>query len=403
MSNKWAEETLGNLMKLDIEAVEVDPARTYDIVGMLNRGRGLFHREPIEGSETRYKTLNRISPNQIVYSRLKAFEGAITVAPADIREVYASQEFPTFTCGPSLLPEYFRLLATTNRFWDTLQNLSTGMGGRRERVKPKDFLTIKIALPSQSEQRRIVDLIHTIDSQIAALAQEIEMAAIAIVAVRDSIIADENWPLASLEELTTKIGSGATPRGGESAYVREGVALIRSQNVYDLAFEWEGLARITDTQAKLLDGVSIESGDVLINITGASVNRVCVVPNSAIPARVNQHVAILRPDSEKIGSEFLAHMLRRSDVKSRLEVIASGGSTRQAITKNELNRFEIPVPSLEQQNRLSSCLSALVTAAEGHRSELEFLKSFRSALLTALLNREIDIPEAYDDQLEAVS
>src|SRR4051794_14759430 len=108
-------------MTLDINAVEVDPAHSYNIVGVLNRGRGLLYRKPMAGSETAYKTLNRIGPNQVVYSRLKAFEGAITVAPAGLHEVYASQEFPTFTCGPALLPRYFRLLTTTKHLWDTLQ------------------------------------------------------------------------------------------------------------------------------------------------------------------------------------------------------------------------------------------------------------------------------------------
>ena len=67
-------------MRLDVETEPVDPEREYPAVGVLNRGRGLLHREPMKGSETKYASLNRIRPGQVGYSRRKAFEGAITVA-----------------------------------------------------------------------------------------------------------------------------------------------------------------------------------------------------------------------------------------------------------------------------------------------------------------------------------
>jgi type I restriction enzyme S subunit len=170
--SEWQRVRLGEVMTLDVDAVEVDPQATYPIVGVLNRGRGLLFRDPISGSGTKYKTLNRIGPGQVVYSRLKAFEGAITVGPESLGEVYASQEFPTFTCGPGLLPAYFALVTTTSGLWDNLQNLSTGMGGRRERVKPTDFLTITLALPPVAEQGRIVDAMAAVDAQIHALEAE---------------------------------------------------------------------------------------------------------------------------------------------------------------------------------------------------------------------------------------
>lgn len=394
---------LGEVILRDVEPIEVVGTAVYDIVGVLNRGRGLLYREPIAGEATSYKTLNRIRPNQIVYSRLKAFEGAITVAPSGLGSAFASQEFPTFTCGERMLPEYFRLLTTTRQLWDQMQALSTGMGGRRERVKPADFLTIEIALPSLPEQRRIVDVVAAIDDTAEMLATEIEAAERALVATRDAMLTGIAATDAPLCALTTKIGSGATPRGGEAAYVTEGVALIRSQNVHDGQFEWNGLAKISDGQARLLDNVSVEPSDVLINITGASVNRVAIVPEEVLPARVNQHVAILRCNREVLEPSYLAQVLRRSDLKSELAVLSSSGSTRQALTKAQLEKFRIPTPPLEEQRRVGTVLEGVRAGSVTARSELENLRSFRSALLSALLNQEIEIPESYDRLLEEVS
>ncbi|HBF79234.1 MAG TPA: restriction endonuclease subunit S [Streptomyces sp.] len=210
-------------------------------------------------------------------------------------------------------------------------------------------------------------------------------------------------PEIPLKMLTTKIGSGATPRGGEAAYVVEGVSLIRSQNVHDGRFEWNGLAKILDDQARLLDNVAVEPGDVLINITGASVNRVAMVPDDVLPARVNQHVAILRCNRDVLEPSYLAHVLRRSDLKAALDVMSGSGSTRQALTKAQLEKFSIPSPLVDEQRRVTTVLDGLLSESVAARSELAQLRTFRSTLLTSLLNQEIEIPESYDALSEGVS
>jgi type I restriction enzyme S subunit len=109
----------------------------------------------------------------------------------------------------------------------------------------------------------------------------------------------QSWKLDILSNVCTKIGSGATPRGGKESYKKEGISLIRSQNILDFIFSNDGLAFIDESQAEKLDNVTIEARDVLLNITGDSVARVCQVPNEYIPARVNQHVAIVRANIEE--------------------------------------------------------------------------------------------------------
>src|SRR5690606_17552184 len=93
-----------------------------------------------------------------------------------------------------------------------------------------------------------------------------------------------------------KIGSGATPRGGKDTYLSSGpYALIRSQNVHNAGFSAAGLAFISEAQAQQLRNVEVIADDVLLNITGDSVARACQVDPDVLPARVNQHVAIIRP------------------------------------------------------------------------------------------------------------
>src|SRR5205823_2345290 len=148
------------------------------------------------------------------------------------------------------------------------------------------------------------------------------------------------WRKVALGSITTKIGSGATPRGGEASYLSEGITLIRSLNVYVNRFEDEGLAFISEEQASDLDNVTVQSRDILLNITGASVARCCMTPDRYLPARVNQHVMIIRVDTSK-ADPLLVHAAINSDERKRqLLSYAQKGSTREALTKDMISAFE---------------------------------------------------------------
>lgn len=166
------------------------------------------------------------------------------------------------------------------------------------------------------------------------------------------------WKEVRLGDVCTKIGSGATPSGGKEAYKGGDYHLIRSQNVLDFAFSKDGLASINDEQANKLKNVEIIQGDVLLNITGDSVARCCIVPSEILPARVNQHVAIIRPRKEELDNNYLLYYLQY--YKRQLLQIASAGATRNAITKAMIENLILPCPkSLADQRRIASILSSL--------------------------------------------
>ena len=159
---------------------------------------------------------------------------------------------------------------------------------------------------------------------------------------------DKSWEQKQLGDITTKIGSGATPKGGKGAYQDEGVTLIRSMNVHNGRFEYRDLAHISDEQASKLDNVTVKENDVLLNITGASVARSCVVPSQVLPARVNQHVCIIR-GKECIIPEFLNNLLIDDNFQHFLWGIAGSGATREAITKQQVEDLQIILPPIELQ------------------------------------------------------
>jgi type I restriction enzyme S subunit len=183
-----------------------------------------------------------------------------------------------------------------------------------------------------------------------------------------------------LKDITSKIGSGATPRGGKNSYITEGIALIRSLNVYDFSFAYEDLAFIDEKQANQLENVSVERDDILLNITGASVCRCCLVPKNVLPARVNQHVSIVRIKPRAADARYVLYAINSPYNKRRLLAIAQGGATREALTKEKIENFEIPIPPLPTQEKIAAILSAYDDLIENNLRRIKILEDMAQNL-----------------------
>ncbi|HHX8458560.1 TPA: restriction endonuclease subunit S [Vibrio diabolicus] len=190
-----------------------------------------------------------------------------------------------------------------------------------------------------------------------------------------------NWPIVKLGDYCSKIGSGATPKGGNSVYLDHGeISLIRSQNIYNEGFKSDGLVYITPEAAQKLKNVIIEPNDVLINITGDSVARVCLAPNEFLPARVNQHVAILRVDPEEFDHRYLRYFLTSTKMQNYLLTIASTGGTRNALTKSMLESLEVSKPSLDIQKRIGDVLESFESKIELNSRTNQTLEEMAQAI-----------------------
>lgn len=236
------------------------------------------------------------------------------------------------------------------------QKLKYARGFKVMEIKTKDLAKLVLPIPPKPTQLSIVSELDKINELIRikkeqlkdydALAQSIfyEM-------FGDPVENEKGWEVKKLGELCSKIGSGATPRGGNESYKDEGISLIRSLNVYNNEFRRKDLAYIDDEQAAALSNVTILEDDVLLNITGASVARCCIVPSDLLPARVNQHVCIIRPLDNVLVPIFLNKVLTNISYQIRLLALArSKGATREALPKSVVDSLLIPLPPLPLQH-----------------------------------------------------
>ena len=201
----------------------------------------------------------------------------------------------------------------------------------------------------------------------------------------------KGWSTASLAEITSKIGSGATPTGGKTSYKTGGIPLIRSMNVHFSGFKREGLAHLDEGQAKKLENVTVRSGDILLNITGAFIGRVTVAPLDMNGARVNQHVAIIRL-VEGMENRFVCGFFGSPSTQRKIAE-ENYGVTRQALTKMMIEGFRVPVPPLLEQRRIVTKIDSLSTKSRRARDQLDHLprlvEKYKQAILAAAFRGEL--------------
>ena len=271
------------------------------------------------------------------------------------------------------------------------ESLRIAAGAAQPNLSTAQIKSFIIPVPPLSEQQSIVDYLDSAFAKIDAMKANAEKAlneakALFQASLKEMLEPKEGWEEKTLKALTSKIGSGATPKGGRKVYIEEGCHFIRSMNIQYNEFKYDDLAHITDEAAEQLKGVEIKENDVLFNITGASIARCCVVPADVLPARVNQHVSILRLKQEVLPS-FLSFIMNSPKHQKELLEIGKAGSTRQALTKTDLENHVICYPSLDNQKRLLYTLDSLKSKVDRLQENYDKISQECDALKQAILRQ----------------
>ena len=207
----------------------------------------------------------------------------------------------------------------------------------------------------------------------------------------------KHWEVAGLRHLATKFGSGITPRGGATVYQTTGIPFLRSQNVHFDGVRLEGVARIPLDLHIAMKGTHVKPGDVLLNITGASIGRVCAVPHDLSEANVNQHVCIIRPRPERVLADFVAAFLSTPGMQEAIE-LEQVGASRQGLTLDVIRSLKVFIPTIHEQRTIMAevqtvrdQLAALACAAE---RQIELFREYRTRLIADVVTGKRDVRRA---------
>jgi type I restriction enzyme S subunit len=270
---------------------------------------------------------------------------------------------------------------------------------------------IKVSVPPRNEQAKIVEILSAVDQVVAqtealiAKQTGIKTGLIRVLLSRgiddhgnlrsprthefkDSLlgIIPVKWDARSINDLTVHVGSGITPRGGDSVYTDEGVLFIRSQNVHFGGLRLDDVAYIPRRIHSSMSRSEVFTNDVLLNITGASIGRCCAMPALGGEANVNQHVCAIRlRESTEADAGLLAAILESNIGQRQISQYNAGGN-REGLNYQQVRSFLVPWPQARKEREtlfrfVREAQSALDVLNQAARK----LQSVRTALMQDLL------------------
>lgn len=363
---------LGEVLKLSLDSVGVNAMPEFPFAGVYSFGNGLFKRGSQSGSDTSYKTFNRLHKNQIVVSKVKGWEGAIAKVEEDFEGFFLSPICPTFSLisGQKADIHFIDWFLKQEFIWQKLLNDSKGIGARRNSISEKQFLNLEIPLPPLPEQQRIAGRLAALKGKMDAMRalreeEETEMKGLLLMQYQNMIEGAQWMPLREVAPLMRrKVDLQPNTIYSEVGVRSFGKGIFEKPSFNSDELSWEKPNWIKD-------------GDLLMSNIKAWEGAVAAV-SKVHDGKVGSHRYLtFVPHPEIVSAKFLAfHFLTEIGLLKLNE--ASPGSAdrnRTLNTKVILNTL-VPVPDLKLQKKflqLQTKMEALKAAQAEQLSALEGL------------------------------
>lgn len=361
---------------------------------------------------------NRVLKNDLFFlMSSESYEdlGKCSILLEDVEELYLNSFCKGYRVKDSRVYPLFlnyQLLGSLHKEMISIE----GNGFTRINLRQDRLLDIPVFVPSISEQQQIVSFLDTktslIDSLIEKTQRKIELLKEKKTSLINEVVTKglnpnvemkdsgvewigeipSHWVTSKLGFYTTKIGSGSTPRGGSEVYVDSGISFIRSQNVHFDGLRLDGVSFIKPEVHQSMKGSTVVLDDVLLNITGGSIGRCCVVDINE-EMNVNQHVSIIRT-TENLVNHFLNFILSCDLGQSQVRYNLTGGN-REGLTIEGIRDFQITLPPITEQQQIIEYLDEQTQLMDNtisiEEKRIELLKEYRQSLISEVVTGKLKV------------
>ncbi len=421
----WRSARLADCVKINPESLGSGTPETYEFryIDISSVEKGIVDWDEVETHtyETAPSRAKRIvrSGDVLLSTVRPTLQGHTYAEWGRSGEFVCSTGFSVLRAGPEVEPSYLRHLVFSDIVDRQLRERITG--SNYPAVRSSDVEEVEIPLPEISEQRRIADVLDTVDAAI----QETDSVVEKQEQVKTGLLQDlftrgldangrlrdperepevfretelgitpKAWEVKQVGELAAHVSSGSTPKGGKKVYQQEGIPFIRSQNVWSDGLDLNDVALIPREIHEDMTRTQLQAHDVLLNITGASIGRCCVVPPCLGEANVNQHVCIVRlPKADFRDSHFLSRIIASHIGQQQIKRLQAGGS-REGLNYSQLKSFVVPWPSKKERRMIVD----RIETARGKQDEEKVyrgkLQHLKTGLMQDLLTGRVRVPEA---------
>ena len=269
-------------------------------------------------------------------------------------------------------------------------------GSTRQSVGMLTLRELKVAFPSLVEQKRIVDVVSSVDAYIDALQQQADKARTARNAVLHELLSagGDDWTETTVGSRCVVKGGKRLPKGTPWAVNPTAHPYIRATDFRGGQIDTSNLVYVPDDVWPVVSRYVVQAGDVLITIAG-TIGAVALTPNTHIGANLTENAALIRPMDETLNSHFL-HLWLMSDTAQRQITDLTIGTTQQKLGLFRIESIEIQLPPIDEQKRIVEVISSMDEVIQATEQTVADVKNLRSGLLSDVLSGEHEIPESYD-------
>ena len=300
-----------------------------------------------------------------------------------------------------------------------IRKMKTLGAGIRQTLTFRDMAVCDVAIPSACEQTQIASFLDyetfRIDNLIAKQEKLIEL----LEEQRKSIISHavtkglnpnapmkdsgvewlgdvpEHWEVTFIKYITKKISSGKTPLGGAEVYTDEGVIFLRSQNIYNDGLHLDDVSFIPHEIHASMKSSAVKKNDVLLNITGGSIGRTCLVDCEIGEANVNQHVCIIRTSKDKYA-KWLSVFMKSNSAQSQI-FYSQTGAGREGLNFSQIGNMRLLFPPFVEQQEILDFLDQENLRFDNlilkQQSLIEKMKEYRASIISHAVTGKIDVRE----------
>lgn len=430
---------LSQLVKRKKVTAKIEPEKLYKRVTVKLYHKGVIQRDEELGVNIK-SSMFYVSAGDFILSGIDARNGAFGIVPEELEGAIITNDFWCLEPNPELLNKEFFLFLTSTSFFDYICKICSDGTTQRIRLQKDKFFDFEISIPSVENQLILVEKLKLVNSAGSNISSEITHQLDLIKDLRQAFLREamqgvlvsnetqdgatgsdllteiqaekaqllkekkikkpkplapitedeipfaipENWTWCRVDDISTKIGSGSTPKG--SNYSEEGYPFFRSQNIKSEGLVFEDIKFISDEVQKQMIGTQVIGDDLLLNITGGSLGRCALVPNDFEEGNVSQHVCIIR--GIKLLPKFY-HFLVLSPYFQTLIFSSTTGAGREGLPKYNLELFAIPLPPIEIQERIVAKLDELMRYCDALELQIKQSQQTNSLLLQQVLREAL--------------
>ncbi len=371
--NNWKSYSFGSILKKAERFETRDDFKNYTFSGTYSYARGIFSSYTKAGAEFNLSKIQRIKKDDFIFCKIMAWEGAFGIAPEECDNTVMSGAFVAYEIDRSLVnPKFLDYFFRIEKNWRNVGSGSTGTNVRRKTLFPKDFEKFEILLPTLSEQQHIITRIENSKAKLDEVKQLRSEQDKAMKNLRYSLMCNlENEFPKERIDVVCDLKKGAFPimktDAGEYPFVVT-AAEFKTANDFDF-----------DCEATCVP---------LVSSTGhgnAAMHRVHYASGKF--ALSNLLCAVMPKDKEIVNAKFLFELFMAKKDEYFVPIMA--GTSNVSLNPGKLGAVEIPIPPIEEQNRIVELLEKINEIKQTHKEQEAELKQLMPSLLDKAFKGEL--------------